>query len=396
MNPAPVPEIGTGLVDDLFALPTLQQRSALLHAASMLDADGLERLLDIAERWVHEDPGKAHRLAALCADVAGRASAPAAVPRAAYVRTQTYNANGEFEAGLRMAEEAYEGYVALGMNLEALRTYVGRMPAFNELGQYQEALDAAQIVLDALDGIGEPQVKPTEEQSLLLNALVHQNRGLCYEYMGRYEEALDAYAVAELRYRALGMSERLGEILDNRGRIFLHLGRGNEALAAHEAASTVFAEAGLSLSHAKALSNIGEANRRLGNYTRALGAFEQATRLLESLEALVEKACSRWIRRTPTWSSTCTRKLWPPTKRPASCCGVWVWPTTERGRFGGWDRRWSPPHASRRPRRRWMRPPTSSPPPTTLRCFRASCSSGRPCWRSAMTGRLRWIRPCGH
>jgi hypothetical protein len=139
MTLAPVPEIRSGLVDDLLALPTLEQRSAYLHTAHLLNADGLDRLLDIAERWVRTDPGKAHRLAALCAEVAERGAAPAAVPRAAYVRTQTYIANGELDAGLRMANEAYEGYVALGMNLKALRTHVGRMAAYKELGLYPEA-----------------------------------------------------------------------------------------------------------------------------------------------------------------------------------------------------------------------------------------------------------------
>ena len=290
MNLASGHEIETELLSDLWSLPTLEERLALLDSAGLLSADGLDRLLDFAERLVHADPGEAHRLAALCAGVADCAAARAAVPRASYVRGQAYSLNGELEAALRMADEAYEGYVALGMNLQALRTYVGRMSAFKELGLYREALDAGQIVLDALDGVGELSVSPTDQQSKLLSALVHQNRGLCFEHMGRYEEALGAYLVAEEHYRALGMSERLGEILDNRGGIFLHLGRGNEALAAHEAAASVFAEAGLSLSHAIALSNIGEANRRLADYTRALGAFEQARRLLESLDARVEKS----------------------------------------------------------------------------------------------------------
>ena len=142
MTPVPFPEIRSGLVDDLLALPTLDQRSEYLRTASLLSADGLDRLLDMAERLVHADPGRAHRLAALCADAADRAAAPAAVPRASYVRTQTYHANGEFDAGLRMADEAYEGYVALGMNLQALRTHVGRMWPFIELGLYRETLDA--------------------------------------------------------------------------------------------------------------------------------------------------------------------------------------------------------------------------------------------------------------
>jgi hypothetical protein len=51
--------------------------------------------------------------------------------------------------------------------------------------------------LDALNGKGEKVVRATAQESDLLAALVHQNCGLCYEYMGRYDEALDSYAVAE-------------------------------------------------------------------------------------------------------------------------------------------------------------------------------------------------------
>ena len=281
--------VAASFVEDLLALPTLEQRSAFLHTAGLLNAQGLEKLLDFAERLVHSNPGKAHRLAALCADLADRAAAPTAVPRASYIRGQTYAANGELDAALRMAEAAHAGYVACSMNLEALRTHVGRMSVLLELGLYREALDAGQIVLDALNGAGQLGIKPTRQQSDLLTALVHQNRGGCYEYMGLYEEALVAYAAAEERYRALGMTERLGEILDNRGAILLLLGRGKESLAAHEAAAAIFAAAGLTLSHAKALSNIGEANRQLADYTHSLDAFEQARRLYDSLGALADK-----------------------------------------------------------------------------------------------------------
>jgi tetratricopeptide (TPR) repeat protein len=277
------------LVDRLLALPTPEQRAAFLEAEGLLNPDGLDRMLDVADRLVNNDPGKARRLAELCADIAEPVGAPAAVPRADYIRAGTHGLNGEFDEELRLTKVAYDGYVALGMNLEALRTNVGKMAALLELGRYQEALDAGQSVLDSLDGAAEIGVAPTEEQSKLLSALVHQNRGGCYEYMGLYEEALEAYAAAEERYRDLGMSERLGEILDNRGAILLHLGRGSEALAAHEAAAAVFAKAGLTLSHAKALSNVGEANRQLANYARSLDAFEQAHRLYHSLDALVDK-----------------------------------------------------------------------------------------------------------
>ncbi len=284
-----VRRIGSELVDQLLALPTLEQRSAFLRAEDLLNADGLNQLLDVADHLVYSDPGKAQRLAAVCADVADGVAAPAAVPHANYICARTHAENGEFDAALRLTKAAHNGYVALGKNLEALRTNVGLMGVLLELGLYQQALDAGQLVLDSLDGAGELDVAPTEEQSKLLSALVHQNRGGCYEYMGLYEEALDAYVAAEERYQALGMNERLGEILDNRGAILLHLGRGSEALEAHEAAAAVFARAGLTLSRAKALSNIGEANRQLANYARSLDAFEQARRLYDSLDALVDK-----------------------------------------------------------------------------------------------------------
>ena len=262
---------------------------ALLRSVDLLNAKGVNRLLDFAERLMYRDTDAAYRLATLCADLARRIDEPAAAPRASYVCARAYAARGEFDAALRLAEAAHDGYVALGEHLEALRTNVGRMSVLLELGLYREALDAGQSILDALDRGDESGVAPTRQQAELLTALVHQNRGGCYEYMGRYEEALDAYAIAEELYRSLGVNERLGEILDNRGAVLLHLGRGGEALAAHEAAAAVFAEAELTLPYAKALSNIGEANRQLANYRSSLEAFERARRLYDSLGALVDE-----------------------------------------------------------------------------------------------------------
>ena len=279
----------TRCVDEALAGLTLEERSSVLRSANLLNAEGLARLLDFADRLVYSDPSKAEQLAALCGDLADRAGAPTAPPRASYIRAQTHAATGNFEVALRMIEASYRGYVACGENLEALRTHVGRMSVYVELGLYREALDAGQIVLGTLAGSGELEVTPTRPQVDLFTALVYQNLGGCYEYMGRYEEALEAYAAAEERYRTLGMTERLGEILDNRGAILLHLGRGKEALAAHEAAASVFSNAGLTLSRAKALSNIGEANRQLADYMRSLDAFEQARRLYDSLGTLADK-----------------------------------------------------------------------------------------------------------
>jgi CHAT domain-containing protein/tetratricopeptide (TPR) repeat protein len=275
-------------VDEVLAAPALEQRASLLRSANLLNAEGLDRLLDFTDRLVYSDPGKAQRLADLCARLAV-GIAPAAVSRANYVAVQTHFINGEFDEALRLAERAHDGYAALGMNLEALRTNVGKMAALLELGRYQEALDVGQVILDAVNGKSRLQVTPTQEQAALLTALVQQNRGGCLEYMGRYDEALEAYAIAEEHYRTLGMTERIGQILVNRGAILLSLGRGSEALAASEAAAAIFDGAGLTLASAKALVSTGQVHLQLGNYTRGLDAFEQARRLYESLDALADE-----------------------------------------------------------------------------------------------------------
>jgi tetratricopeptide (TPR) repeat protein len=279
------------LVDELLARPmSTGEGEALLQEANLLDAEGLGRLLAYAEELVYSDPGKAHRLAELCATGASARGLSALTARSAYIRLQTHFARGEFDAALRMAREAYERYMAAGMALEAVRTHVGRMSVLLELGLYQEVLDAGQVVLDTLDGAGQVAVSPTRHQRDILTALVQQNLGGCFEYMGRYEAALEAYGAAEERYRATGEDERVGEILDNRGAILLLLGRGNEALEAHEAAARVFIEADLTLSYAKALCNIGEANRQLADYRSSLAAFEKARGLYDDLGELTDKS----------------------------------------------------------------------------------------------------------
>ncbi len=174
-------EVAPGLVDELLSLPTAKARAARLRDAGLLNANGLNELLDAADRLLGSDPGKARRLAELCAELSDRASAPAAVPRANYFQVNTYLIAGDFYAALRAAASARDDYIALGMNLEALRTNVGRMAALLELGHYDEALDAGNAVLDALDGERGIEAPNTSEEHDLLVALVHQNLGGCLE-----------------------------------------------------------------------------------------------------------------------------------------------------------------------------------------------------------------------
>ena len=273
--------IEPGLLDELLDLPTREQQARSLRDRGLLDAGGLDRLLDAAERLMNNDPGKARLTAELCADMADGAASPAAVPRAKYIRAGAHGVRGEFEEDIRLTRAAHDEYLALGLRAQAIRTNVGLMSGLINLGRYGEALDIARQVLGALDDARGHELSPRETR--LMTALINQNRGLCYEYMGRYHEALDAFAVSEEVYGDLGMTERLGQISDSRGSVLAVLGRGTEALAAHEAAAGVFGEAGLTLSQVMSLGNIGETHLRLANYAESLGAFERARRLLGAL-----------------------------------------------------------------------------------------------------------------
>jgi CHAT domain-containing protein/tetratricopeptide (TPR) repeat protein len=270
--------------DALLQVPTLEQQLAHLRSAHLLHAEGLSELLDQAMQRARSDPAQARQLAAMCAEAAEEAKAPVIVPRATYLQAQTYAINGEFDAALKLIQSALEGYEAIGEPMDALRTNIGRMHVLNELGRHAEALDAGQAVLDALERTAEPS-----PQAQMLLALAHQNRGVCFETMGRYENALQEYALAEDYFTALNMTDRIGDVSNNRGIVLVHLGRVAEALEAFESAARIWADAGLTLLQAQTLSNIGEAHLVLGNYTRSLNAFEQARRLFDPLEALAHK-----------------------------------------------------------------------------------------------------------
>lgn len=279
--------LSSQFIDELLQMPTLAERSALLHTAQLFHADGVHQLLDLAAQLVRSDPARGRRLALICAEQAAAVDQPSVAPRATYLCAQAHALNAEYEQALQLMETARREYMALGEALGALRTYVGVMSVLIDLGRYQEALDAGQLVLSELANLLPSQLDTPETRQLV--AFVQQNRGVCYEQIGRYDDALSAYTAAERRYDELGMNEQLGEISNNRGVVLVNLGRGGEALRAFEIARTIFAEAGLTLLEAQALVNIGEAHLLLSSYARSLGAFKQARQLFESLDALAEQ-----------------------------------------------------------------------------------------------------------
>jgi len=274
--------LADGWLDTLLETPDNEQRISSLQSSNLLNLQGLSQLLDQAMHLARSDPGKAQQLTLICANAAKRVSLMEIFPRATYVRAQTHALNGELTTALELIQVSRSEYEAIGDRVAALRTNLGKMHVLNELGRHMEALDAGQEILDKLD--------ETSPQAKMMLALANLNRGVCYETMGRYEEALEVYDIAEAQFAELDMMERIGDVSNNRGIVLVHLGQVSQALEAFEKALQVWAEAELTLLQAQTLSNIGEAHLVLGNYTRSLKAFEEARGLFEGLEAEAERS----------------------------------------------------------------------------------------------------------
>lgn len=281
-------EIEASLVDELLGLPAREQRIVMLRSSDLFDAGGLDRLLEKADDLLGSDPGKARRLAEVCIELADAADAPAARPKADYVLAGASDLNGELEEALSLTRRAYDGYEKLGLELEALRTEVGRMRILLFSGDYGEALEVGAGVTEAArseaDGTGSDP-----EKRDLLDAQVRQNSGLCYEFLGRYDEALKSYSLAEERYASLGMLDRVSEVNSNRAILLVNNGRATRAVEILLQDLRHFEDSGLEMPRVRDMINLGYAYHQLGNYKSSLGYFEEARRILEPLDALADE-----------------------------------------------------------------------------------------------------------
>ncbi|MFN8491566.1 MAG: CHAT domain-containing protein [Caldilineaceae bacterium] len=276
-------------LQELLRASSVEQQTEFLRAANLLSPEGLSLLLDTAERLAGADLNQTEQLTLLCEQLAARVQAPAAAPRARYLRAKVYGAKGEFETELALIEAARLEYTRLGLTLEAVRTNVGLMAVLGQTGHYQKALNIGQRALAQMGVKGEDVLENELPEQSLIAAMIYQNCGMCYGQIGRYAEALSAFAAARLRYQTLGMRQQLGQAVENTGLVRLALGQVQAALTAFENALRIYTEGALTLYQAETLVNIGEAHLLLSNFVQSLHAFEAAARLFAALGESVDQ-----------------------------------------------------------------------------------------------------------
>ena len=280
-------KITSQFVTALLAQPSTEARSAFLHMADLLNAEGLSQLLDFASQVVGNNPGQARQLAMLCTDVAKSSDALNIVPQATYLHAQTHAINGEFSQAGALIKSAREQYLSLGQLSAALRTNVGLISVLAEEGQYQEAI---RVGLSALETIERSDpVDLTVISAKKISGLIHKNLGICYEMIGNYDQALNSFSLAEDLFQEAGMVEETGALAMSRASILLNLGRAVESLTTLQGAATGFASMDNRLRYAKCLNNLGNAHLVLGNYSQCLDVLKEARRLLSTLDAQVDQ-----------------------------------------------------------------------------------------------------------
>lgn len=277
------------VIDELLLLPTVGQQTEHLFASGLLTADGLSALLVSAERLVGAAPEQAYKLARLCEHACLQANLFTLLPRTAYLQAQLHAIRGEFALAQDLIATACRGYTELGMTLEAVRTNVGLMRVLGETGRYTAAINVGQQTLVQISAVTNDASAEEAPEYGIVAAMLLQNCGACYEQIGRYDEALAAYAAAEVRYQRVGMVEEQASIIENRGAVLMAQGRVHHALAAFIYAQQIYEQAGLDFYQAQTLINIGEAHLLLSNYMPSLRAFEQAMRLFEQLGDAVDR-----------------------------------------------------------------------------------------------------------
>jgi CHAT domain-containing protein/Tfp pilus assembly protein PilF len=148
-----------------------------------------------------------------------------------------------------------------------------RANAYYKVGRSGDALIYCLRALPALDAM--------KDHLLLSNGYVLA--GLCYDDLGRFEEALEMYERAKTLFQEKGDKDGIALIYLNIGAALLDMERVSEATRAFELAKPLFSELGDSRRVALCDLNLGVILSRQGKYQEAIKTYEKAGKVFEQI-----------------------------------------------------------------------------------------------------------------
>jgi len=248
----------------------------------------LTEQLDIAEACAHDDPARATRIVEACTSAPVRERHPRIAARATYLLARLAAERADTGKALTLIDTARRLFEDAGCHLDAMRTGLGRMAIFDEVGRHRESIAVGSELMDRLDELD--LMSEDREQARLIRAMTANNLGVAYGETGDHETALRHYTTAGNIYRSLGEDIKYSHAAANRGIEMLAGGNAHEALQVLRDAATSFTDAGDRLWAAKCGLSIARAQTALGDLAGALRTLEGSREELRRLDAPAERA----------------------------------------------------------------------------------------------------------
>ena len=189
-----------------------------------------------------------------------------------------------YSEAVALFEQASADYLALHLDLEAARMGVGQVWGLAYAGRFADAL----AVADQIEPLLETAARTNPEDLRRLGSLFN-NKGILFELIGSYEQALEAYD------RRLAVARQLDQLPDiartqhNRVLLFMKLNALEEALAASQEAEKGFEAAGLRADLGRLFLNRGLLMAAWERLDDAEDAFRRADARLTALDGMEQQ-----------------------------------------------------------------------------------------------------------
>ncbi len=268
------------LVQEFLALPTHEARRAWVERHRAVGEELIWGLKEASASHYHTDPERSVVIADRAREVAVILGIPWLQGVAHWITANAYVMLSQYEDAFRHFRQARTLLEAAGKKRELGQMLVGQVFTLAYLGEFEEALVAAQEARGLL----------VMDRDTYRLGLLAMNEGVVYDRMERYADALAAYQDAEARFQDLDDAFNQARAVLNQGIAYEHLAALDAAEDAYRHAQKVFRQARAPLEEGRAALNLGILLGREGRFREAMAAFDEARSFLQTLHAAVELA----------------------------------------------------------------------------------------------------------